>query len=303
MQNKNYTSRIEVAESPKDVFNRIGDVSKWWSNDYEGSSMNLNDEFVIHHIGRHYSRQKLIEIIPDRKIVWLVTESKLHWLQKDKHEWTSTRIVFEITTKGDRTILDFTHEGLVPEKECYTRCEQGWNTVIKDWLFNFITDRNWRHPAVKSAFAYVAYIRTTPEKLWRALTDVGQMKEYWFGVHCESEWIEGSPWKLAYLDGRITDAGEIIEAEPQLRLVIRWQHRDKPELIAEGESYCMMELEQAGPAVRFSLTHTIAREQSKLIAAVSAAWPMVISNLKSLLETGSTVLSNPFLTENARSKR
>jgi hypothetical protein len=68
-----------------------------------------------------------------------VTESKLNWLEKDKNEWTNTRMIFEITTKGDKTVLHFTHEGLVPEKECYTKCEQGWNMVIRDWLFNFIT--------------------------------------------------------------------------------------------------------------------------------------------------------------------
>jgi len=81
----------------------------------------------------------LLEVIPDKKVVWLVTDSKLNWIEKDKYEWTNTRMVFEITTKGDKTVLHFTHEGLVPEKECYVMCEQGWNMVIKNWLFNFIT--------------------------------------------------------------------------------------------------------------------------------------------------------------------
>ena len=89
---------------------------------------------------RYYSRQKLVEIIPDKKVVLLVTESKLNWLQKDQHEWTNTRMVFEITTEGDKTVLLFTHEGLVPERECYSRCVPRWNMVIKEWLSNFITD-------------------------------------------------------------------------------------------------------------------------------------------------------------------
>ena len=145
----------------------------------------------------------------------------------------------------------------------------------------------------QSIFIYVTYIRTTPEKLWSALTDVGLMKQYWFGVYCESQWTAGSPWTMVYPDGRITDTGEIVEAEPPRRLLIRWQHQNKPELKTEGESLCTMELEPKGPAVKFSLTHTIEREPSKFIAAVSAAWPMVISNLKSLLETGSPVLQAP----------
>ncbi|HEY1416626.1 MAG TPA: SRPBCC domain-containing protein, partial [Myxococcaceae bacterium] len=104
----------------------------------------------------------------------------------------------------------------------------------------------------------------------------------------------GSSWKLAYPDGRVTDVGEIVEADPPRRLIIRWRHQDQPELRAEGESRCTLELERGESAVKLSLTHTIEREPSKLIAAVTSAWPMVISNLKSLLETGSIVLQTPF---------
>lgn len=139
MTNHSYTTMIEVATSPQDVFDDISQVSKWWSKDFEGNSAKLNDEFVICHPGRHYSKQKLVELIPGKKLVWLVTESKLDWLGRDKHEWTNTKMVFEITTKGDQTLLQFTHEGLVPEKECYSRCEQGWDMVIRERLFNFIT--------------------------------------------------------------------------------------------------------------------------------------------------------------------
>lgn len=149
----------------------------------------------------------------------------------------------------------------------------------------------------KSTFVYVTYIRTTPEKLWAALTDAELMLQYWFGVRCESRWTAGSPWKLVYPDGRNTDAGEITEAEPPHRLVIRWKHQDNPELEAEGESLCTITLSASGSAVRLCLIHTIAREPSKFIAAVSAAWPMVMSNLKSLLETGSIVLQKPYPVE------
>src|SRR5215813_9157043 len=147
----------------------------------------------------------------------------------------------------------------------------------------------------RSTFVYVTYIRTTPEKLWAALTDVEFMKQYWFGTHCESQWTAGSAWKHLHGDGQILDAGEIVEAEPPRRLVIRWQHQ--PELAAEGESQCTMELEPNGTAVKLSITHTIEREPSRFIAAVSGGWPKVISNLKSLLETGSTVLQDPYPAE------
>jgi uncharacterized protein YndB with AHSA1/START domain len=147
----------------------------------------------------------------------------------------------------------------------------------------------------KSTFVYVSYIRTTSEKLWSALTDdVGFMKQYWFGVHCESQWTAGSSWKMVNPDGRIIDSGEIVEAKPPRRLVIRWRHQNKPELKAEGESICTMELEPSGPAVKLSITHIIEREPSKFIEAVSGGWPKIISNLKSLLETGSAVLTDSY---------
>jgi len=143
----------------------------------------------------------------------------------------------------------------------------------------------------RSTFVYATYIRTTPERLWSALTeDTEFMKRYWFGMHCESEWRAGSSWKMISGDGHITDAGEIVEAEPPRRLVIRWRHEKSPDLKAEGESRCTMELEPNGPAVKLSITHTIEREPSKFIAAVSGGWPRIVSNLKSLVETGSTVL-------------
>ena len=144
--------------------------------------------------------------------------------------------------------------------------------------------------AKRSQFVYVTYIRTTPQKLWAALTDAEFMKEYWFGMHCESQWTAGSPWQLVSADGTVFDAGEIVEAEPPRRLVIRWRHQNKPEIKAEGDSLCTMELTPSGSAVKLSITHTIERDSSKLIEAVSGGWPKILSNLKSLLETGTTAL-------------
>lgn len=145
----------------------------------------------------------------------------------------------------------------------------------------------------RSTFVYVTYIRTTPEKLWAALTGPDFMKQYWFGCHCESQWKAGSAWKLVYPDGSVGDRGEIVEAEPPQRLVIRWENQ-KPELKAEGPSLCTIEVEPSGTAVKLSITHMIEREPSKLIEAVSGGWPKVLSNLKSLLETGSAVLNDPY---------
>jgi uncharacterized protein YndB with AHSA1/START domain len=146
----------------------------------------------------------------------------------------------------------------------------------------------------RSSFVYITYIRTTPDKLWSALTDGEFMKQYWFGMHCECQWTAGSPWKLVSSEGEVFDAGEIVEAEPPRRLVIRWEHRKKPEIKDEGVSLCTMEIEPVGTAVKFSITHSIERDPSKFIEAVSGGWPKIISNLKSLLETGSIALAEPY---------
>lgn len=146
----------------------------------------------------------------------------------------------------------------------------------------------------RSTFVYVTYIRTTPEKLWSALTDAEFMRQYWFGCHCESGWTPGSPWQLVYPDGSIADTGEVVEADPPRRLVIRWRNRTKPEIEAEGDSLCAFEIEPSSTAVKLSITHTIEREPSKFIDAVSGGWPKVLSNLKSLLETGSIALQEPY---------
>jgi uncharacterized protein YndB with AHSA1/START domain len=153
----------------------------------------------------------------------------------------------------------------------------------------------------KSTFIYVTYIRTMPERLWSAPTDAEFMKRYWFGVHCESQWTAGSSWKLLHPDGRTAASGEIVEAEPARRLVIRWQDQIRPELKAENESQCTMEMESSGTASKLSISHSIERDPSNIIALVSSSWPKVISNLKSLLETGSIVLQAPYPVKSALS--
>ena len=142
----------------------------------------------------------------------------------------------------------------------------------------------------KNSFVYVTYIKTTAEKLWSALTTSEFIEKFWLGVHAEAEWKVGGSWKLGFPDGRVADTGEIVVFEPAKRLSIRWHHQLMPELKAEGWSLCTMELEPAGAAVKLTVTHEIDRDGSKFIEAVSGGWPQILSNLKSLLETGSIIL-------------
>jgi uncharacterized protein YndB with AHSA1/START domain len=142
----------------------------------------------------------------------------------------------------------------------------------------------------KSRFVYVIYIRTTAEELWKAMTSAEFMKQYWLGAHIESEWKLGAPWRIVYPDGRVTDEGEVAEFDPPRRFALRWRHKMQPEIAQEGEAMCEIELEPVEGAVKLTVNHSIARADSKLIAAVSGGWPRILSNLKSLIETGKTIL-------------
>jgi uncharacterized protein YndB with AHSA1/START domain len=142
----------------------------------------------------------------------------------------------------------------------------------------------------ESRFVYVTFIRTTAERLWSALTTSEFAKQYWLGAEPQAEWKVGGKWKLVLPDGRIADTGEIVEFEPSARLAIRWRNEFKPELKEEGCSLCVMELEPTGEAVKLTVTHIVERENSKFIGAVAEGWPKVLSNLKSLLETGKAAL-------------
>ena len=144
--------------------------------------------------------------------------------------------------------------------------------------------------AGNSRFVYVTYIRTTPERLWSALTSPEFAAQYWRGARPEADWKAGGAWELVLPDGRVADTGQIVAFEPAKRLSIRWRNEFMPDLKAEGWSLCTLEIEPADGAVKLTVTHSMERQDSKFIGAVSNGWPQILSNLKSLLETGSVIL-------------
>jgi uncharacterized protein YndB with AHSA1/START domain len=141
----------------------------------------------------------------------------------------------------------------------------------------------------KPKFVYVTYIRTTPQKLWEALTRPEFTRQFWYGAVPECEWKAGSPWRLMTPDGRVADAGEVLEADPPRRLVLSWRHEIVPEMKAEGFSKMTWLLEEQGGMVKLTVTHEMDRPASKFIEAVSGGWPIILASLKSLLETGQSL--------------
>ncbi|MGO8815621.1 MAG: SRPBCC family protein [Terriglobia bacterium] len=135
-------------------------------------------------------------------------------------------------------------------------------------------------------FVYVTYIRTTPEKLWDALTQPEFTRAYWCETWHDTTWEPGATWKLMIPDGRVGDGGEVLEIEKPKRLVLKWRNEFLPDLRQEGFSRCTFDLQPQGDAVKLTVTHESDEPDSKLIAGVSTGWPMILSSLKSLLETG-----------------
>ncbi len=140
-----------------------------------------------------------------------------------------------------------------------------------------------------SRFVYVTYIRTTPQQLWQALIEPEFTRQYWCETWQDCEWKVGASWKLMIPDGRVGDAGEVLEIEPCRRLVLSWQNQFMSEMHEEGFSRMTYELEEQGEVVKLTVLHEMDRPDSKLIAGVSNGWPNILASLKSLLETGESL--------------
>jgi len=150
-----------------------------------------------------------------------------------------------------------------------------------------------------SRFVYVTYIRSTPEKVWEALIKPEFTRQYWFGAHAASDWQTGSSWTLFGKDGKITDSGEVLEIDPPRRLVLKWRNEFVPEMKAEGYTRCAFDLTERNGVVELKITHEMERDNAKTIASVTGGWPIVLSGLKTLLETGTPL----DMTDRAKARR
>ena len=137
MKKEDYYLSILVNSPVRETFNGINQVSEWRTKNVEGRSEKLNDLFTVH-FGETFITLKIIEFVPDRKVVWQVVDCYKHWL-KNKKEWKDTVINWEISAKKNGTQIEFTHIGLVPGVECYDGCENAWNSYLKGSLFNLLT--------------------------------------------------------------------------------------------------------------------------------------------------------------------
>lgn len=134
MKKDNFSYSFKTGKPSAEVFELLLTIDQWWSGLFEeeikGKSKSVNDEFTFKAGGgMHYTKQKLVELIPDKKIVWLVTDSNLSFLS-DPAEWNGTTLRFDLSGDQKNTQVTFTHEGLVPEIECYTNCSSAWTGYL-----------------------------------------------------------------------------------------------------------------------------------------------------------------------------
>ena len=133
-----FTTTILVDQTPEQAFNAINNVRGWWSEEIDGNTENLNDEFKYHYEDLHKAQMKVIEVIPNKKVVWLVMSNYFKFT-KDASEWTDTKISFEISKEDNKTQVRFTHLGLTAEYECFDVCSNAWTHYIQESLRDLIT--------------------------------------------------------------------------------------------------------------------------------------------------------------------
>lgn len=138
MSATDFTTSIKVDQSRQEVFDAVTNVRGWWSEEIEGNTAQLNDAFDYYYEDVHRCKIKLIEVIENQKIVWLVEENYFKFTE-DKTEWTGTKPTFEISEKDGKTELKFTHFGLNPEYECFEICRDSWTNYIQNSLKKLIT--------------------------------------------------------------------------------------------------------------------------------------------------------------------
>ena len=148
MNQENFTTTFTVNQPPEKVFNAINNVYGWWGGEVKGDTKKIGSEFTYRWKDQHYTKQKIIEFIPQKKIVWDISDCNIPSL-KNTGEWNGTKISFEIFKKGDKTDLKFTHFGLIPEFECYESCARDWTKIMNVSLKKLIESRNQKETKTK----------------------------------------------------------------------------------------------------------------------------------------------------------
>ncbi len=135
MDKLDYHVQLNVNTTVERAVKAISNVSGWWAQELDGVAEKQGDQFTVH-FGKTWGKFCVSELSRDR-IVWAVTDCYLDLL-KDPKEWNGTRLIFRLSSEGDQTVIDVTHEGLSPDKECFNDCTKGWNFYFQESLFGYL---------------------------------------------------------------------------------------------------------------------------------------------------------------------
>jgi Activator of Hsp90 ATPase homolog 1-like protein len=138
MAKNDFNSSISANISAGEAVKKISHLPDWWGVQFTGSSEKQNDQFTIKMGGDSFFNFTVTELIPGKRVVWLVTDCNMPWYS-DKKEWANTKLIFDLCENNGVTEVNFKHEGLTPDIECYKDCERGWTHWIKTSLFSYFT--------------------------------------------------------------------------------------------------------------------------------------------------------------------
>jgi hypothetical protein len=297
MANSDFTTTVLVDQAPNDVFNAINNVRGWWSEEIEGNTTALNDEFDYHYQDVHRCKMKIVEFIQNKKVVWLVLDNYFSFT-KDKEEWKGNKIIFELSERNNRTQLQFTQEGLIPGYECYDICENAWNTYIQKSLCSLITtgkgqpngkDKPQTEDEKKLAsadFTTTFFVNQTPTQVFNAINNV---RGWWQGEIEGSTDNTGEEFTYRMKDFH-SSKQRIIEVVPDKKVV--WQVTDSKLNFLENKSEwtgtkIIFEIAEINNKTQLRFTHQGLVAGFECYNACSNGWSKLIQeSLLNLVTTG-----------------
>ena len=285
-----FTTTLLVDQTPKEAFRAINNVRGWWSEEIDGSTDKLDDEFVYHYEDVHYCRLKLIEVIPDEKIVWLVLDNYFNFT-KDKTEWRDTKISFEIAKRGSKTQIRFTHLGLIPTYECFDVCSNAWSRYVQQSLLNLITtgkgQPNPKEGRKRAAldFTTTLLVDQTQQDAFRAINDV----RGWWSTHFEGHSEKLNDIFTVHFSETFIKA-KIIELVPDQKIVWHVIDCNKPWLKNKKEwkdTTMSWEIFRKDKKTLIRFTHLGLVPEIECFEVCSNAWGQYIQqSLRNLITTG-----------------
>ncbi|MBK7233439.1 MAG: SRPBCC domain-containing protein [Saprospiraceae bacterium] len=296
MNKQNFTTTIVVNNTASEVFNAINDVRAWWSEEIEGNTSKLNEEWSYHYQDVHRCKMKIIEFVPNEKIVWLVLDNYFSFT-KDKSEWTGNRIIFEITEKENQTILQFTQEGLIPDYECYDICQGAWNTYIHKSLHSLIITGKGQpngkdkpqtedEKRLTSNYTTTFFVDQTPEEVFNAIINIS---DWWQGEIKGNSKKMNDEFEYRMLDLHYSKQKlvEIIRNEKVVWLVTESDlssFNDKEEW---NGTKIIFEINEINGKTQLRFTHQGLVPKFQCYNDCSGAWEMLLQqSLFSLITTG-----------------